>query len=100
MKKNIGIKYQINEQNQLEYGFNVLNINVAIMIPPNNPIRKNLFIINTNANIDNKVKNKIDVANNDVVRINNSGARNCFFKVISQFLMNKEVYHIFYRKIV
>jgi hypothetical protein len=40
MKKNIGIKYQINEQNQLEYGYFVLNNNIAIMIPPNNPISK------------------------------------------------------------
>ena len=87
-KKNFGINYQINQQNQLEYGFNVLNNNIALMIPPNNPISKNVFIINTNVNIDNKIKNKFVLTNNDVVRIYNSGAGNCFFKVISQFLMN------------
>lgn len=88
--KNIGINYQINEQNQLEYGFNVLNNSIVIMIPSKNPIIKNLFIINTNVNIDNKIKNKLVLTNNDVVRIYNSGSGNCFFKVISQFLITRK----------
>ena len=40
------------------------------------------------------------MTNNEVLRIKNTGGGNCFFKCISQFFMNEETFHIYYRKIV
>ena len=55
-------------------------------------------MITTNTELINKLLNKIDLNEKDIIIINNSGSGNCFFKCISQFYTKKESYHYFYRK--
>ena len=83
--KKFRLNYQITQKDQLEYCFNVLDNSEAIMKPPYSQIMKNLFIINTNI-INYKIKNKIVLANDSIVRIYNSGEGNSFLKYLVNFL--------------
>ena len=49
-------------------------------------------------NIFNKIKNKEQLTQKDIIVIPNSGNGNCFFKIISQFYTNNEKYYYYYRK--
>lgn len=81
MKEDISLinLYQLN-YNKMEQDFNVLNPNYNIPSPKENQKRKNLFIINTDSNINYKIDNKIVLNEGDILRIKNSGNGNCFFK--------------------
>ena len=61
-------------------------------------IRKKVYIINTTTVLLNKLLNKEDLTQNDIIICENSGKGNCFYKSLSQFYTNKETYHIYYRK--
>ena len=83
----------------IETGYNALEDSEKIILTTkNNEIRKNLFIINTNSRIKEKIDKKEDIAFNIVKKISNTGMGNCYFKAISQFFTNTESFHIYYRK--
>ena len=90
-----------NYNQDIEVGFNVLNGNQNLIIYPELKFkRKDLFFINTNKPLIDKINKKENLSNKDVVQIPNTGKRNCFFKTLSQFYFNEESYHIYYRKII
>ena len=76
----------VNMQNKLEIGFNALNNNKFIIIPPAYPKRKNISAINGNKILYNKIKNKLELNQDDVYRINNTGNGKYFFKLLVNFL--------------
>ena len=82
----------------LEYGYNVLSQKYIIEAPQLYELIKDVYIINTNKQILNKILNKDDINQKDVTICRNSGKGNCFYKSISQFYTNKEIYHIYYRQ--
>ena len=73
-------------------------INNEIIGPADWEKRKNIYIINTNKEIMDKIFKKQDLNDKLVININNNGKGNCFFKCINQFFNNSENYHIYYRK--
>ena len=83
-----------------EIGYNVLHNKNNLLNPPQNEERKNIFFINT----DNKLMQKLNTKNlldeRDIIVIPNSANGNCFYKTISQFYYNKEIYHIYFRKTI
>ena len=72
-----GINFQNMSFDKFEIGLNVIDSPSLIITPPEELIRKNLFIINTNHIINNKIKAKINITNDDEVGIKNTGADNC-----------------------
>ena len=54
--------------------------------------------INTEQNIMAKLNGKLNLTELDVDVIQNTSRGNCFYKSISQFYLDTEEYHIFYRK--
>ena len=76
---NDNINELINMQTKLEIGFNVLNNNKFIIKPSAYPKRKNIFAIIINKIIYNKIKNKLELNQDDVYRINNNGNWKLFF---------------------
>ena len=96
------IKYNQFKQQQnminIESGYNVLKDNGIIKDPPINTLRRDQFFINLNINIMNIINSKLCLNQNDIKLCQNTGGGNCFFKVISQFYHNTEIYHAYYRK--
>ena len=93
-------KHYLNQASQdiFEWGYNVLDNYNQIDDPQMYEIRKNVYIINTKTDLLNKILNKEDLTQNDVIICENSGKSNCFYKALSQFYTNKQAYHIYYRK--
>ena len=88
----------INKGQAYEVGYDVLANKLNINDPPNNIKRANIFFINTEPNLMAKLNGKLDLGESDVDVIQNSGAGNCFYKSISQFYLETENYHLYYRK--
>ena len=93
-------KHYLNQANQetFERGYNILDNYNQIDDPQKFKIRKNVCIINITTELLKKILNKEDLIQNDIIICENSGKGNCFYKTLSQFYTNKEVYHIYYRK--
>ena len=88
------IKYnQFKKQQQ-----NMINIESGYNVLKDNGIIKDQFFINLNINIMNIINSKLSLNQNDIKLCQNTGGGNCFFKVISQFYHNTEIYHAYYRK--
>lgn len=100
MSHNFLNKLNVCDFDKLEIGFKVLNNNINIPEPDENDKRKNLYLINTNQNLKYKLENKIVLNEQDVVRIRNTGNGNCYYKCLSQFYTNNEIFHMYYRKII
>ena len=83
-----------------EISYNVLLFKNNIINPPKSEERNNIFLINT----DNVLMPKIIIKNSqseiDIIIILNSANGNCFYKSISQFYYNKEIYHNYFRKTI
>ena len=69
-----------------------------IQTPNPNEYRKDIYMININPNIMEKINKKEDLTYKEIIKIPNTGSDNYFFKCISQFFNNSELYHIYYRK--
>ena len=93
-------KHYLNQAGQdiFEIGYNVLHNYNQIYGSKMYEIRKNVYIINTKTDLLNKILNKEDLTQNDVIICEKSGKSNCFYKALSQFYTNKQAYHIYYRK--
>ena len=48
----------------------------------------------------NKIYAKNNLDENDVVTSSNEGHGNCFFHILSQFFYYKQIYHLYYRKVI
>ena len=81
-----------------EIGFNVLLNKNMVPHPPNKEERNNIFLINNDNNLLQKMNNKNSLNEGDILVIPNSANGNCFYKSLSQFYYNKEMYHIYFRK--
>jgi len=92
--------YQIFNNINEEHGYNVITHANDIKSPELKEYKKNIFIINLTYNLIDKLNNKKQINESDVIIIPNSGDRNCFYKCISKFNHNKEEYHIYYRKLI
>ena len=66
----------------------------------NQILKKNRSNINyiSNNDLNNKIRNKDMLTEENIYIIPNSGSGNCFYKIVGQFLNNKESYHYYYRK--
>jgi len=73
LSKVSGINFQNINLDKFEIGLNVIDNPSLIINPPDEIIRKILFIINTNHIIYNKIMTKANITNDDVVRIKNTG---------------------------
>ena len=93
-------KHYLNQASQdiFEWGYNILDNYNQIDDPQMYEIRKNVHTTNTKTDLLNKILNKEDLTQNDVIIYENSDNGNCFYKALSQFYTNKEAYHIYYRK--
>ena len=80
-----------------EIEYNVLSDNGQIKEPDIKENRKNIYYINNN-DLNNKIRNKDMLTEENIYIIPNSGSHNCFYKAASQFFNNKESYHYYYRK--
>ena len=69
-----------------------------VIHPPNKEERNNIFLINNDNNLLQKMNNKNSLNEGDILVIPNSANGNCFYKSLSQFYYNKEMYHIYFRK--
>ena len=81
-----------------EIGFNVLLNKNMVPHPQNKEERNNIFLINNDNNLLQKMNNKNSLNEGDILVILNSANGNCFYKSLSQFYYNKEMYHIYFRK--
>jgi len=81
------------------YAYDALLNKKNIPSLPKNKIRKNIYFININTHLIDKI-NKYLVSNEkDINILHNAGRGNCFHKSISRFYFNfVEDYHIYYRK--
>ena len=79
---------------------NVISPNIIIESPSKEKLRKDKFFITTNTTLIGKILHKENLNELDVIRINNTGGGDCFFKCLCQFFTNDEKYHIHYRKII
>ena len=68
-------KHYLNQAGQdiFEIGYNVLHNYNQIYEPKTYEIRKNVYIINTKTDLLNKILNKEDLTQNDVIICENSG---------------------------
>ena len=83
-----------------EIGYNVLHNKNNILNPPKNEERKNIFFINTDNILMQKINTNNSLDERDIIVIPNSANGNCFYKTISQFYYNKEIYHNYFRKTI
>ena len=91
--------YKFYNIEDFEENYNVLDDPLKKIKNPNNcEVRQNLFIVNTNSIIHNKINNNENIEYDLVKKIPNTAGGNCFFKAISQFFTNKETYHMHYRQ--
>ena len=84
--------------NQFKQQQNMINIESGYNVLKDNGIIKDQFFINLNINIMNIINSKLSLNQNDIKLCQNTGEGNCFFKVISLFYHNTEIYHAYYRK--
>ncbi len=89
----------LNKQD-MENGFNVLENKDKINEPNPRNINQDIFMINKNQIIMEKIQKKSIMTEKDVKLIDNRGEGKCFYKAISQFYYLTEEYHIYYRKIL
>ena len=90
--------FNYNNKNILkEIGYNVLSDNDQIKKPDIKENRSNIYYINNN-DLNNKIRNKDMLTEENIYIIPNSGSGNCFYKTASQFFNNKESYHYYYRQ--
>ena len=47
-----------------------------------------------------KINTKNNLDQNDIITSSNDGDDNCFYRVFSQFFYYKQIYHIYYRKVI
>ena len=92
--------YQVFNNINKERGYNVITYANDIKSPDLKEYKKNVFIINLTHNLIDKLNNKKQINDSDIIIIPNSGGGNCFYKCLSQFYLNKEEYHIYYRKLI
>ena len=83
-----------------EISYNVLLFKNNIINPPKSEERNNIFLINTDNVLMPKIIIKNSQSERDIIIIPNSANGNCFYKSISQFYYNKEIYHIYFRKTI
>ena len=89
--------YQNNCQINRNIGYDVLVNQKDISEPPFQSKRANLYEININKKIIDKIKNKEKLNQNEIDIIDNAGDGNCYFKVLSQYFYATENFHIYYR---
>ena len=61
-------------------------------------MRTNIYFIKTEQNIMAKLNGKLNLTELDADIIQNTDGDNCFYRPISQFYLDTEESHIFYRK--
>jgi len=91
-------KVQLQQSTNIGYDV-ILNQN-KIMEPPKEEKRSDIFFINKAPKLMNKIYAKNNLDENDVVTSSNEGDGNCFFHVLSQFFYYKQIYHLYYRKVI
>ena len=92
--------YQKLYTNNKDMGYNVIINKDNIQDPPNLSKRKDLYFVNNSNNLMNKINNKNELTENDVIIIENKADGNCFYHVLSQYFNENENYHIYYRKLI
>ena len=86
--------------NNNNIGYIVINNKDNILDPPKSSERKDLYFVNKSANLINKINNKSEMTEEDVMIIENKADGNCFFSVLSQYFNQDERFHNDYRKLV
>ena len=84
--------------NNYENRFNVLINKGKIPEPDSSNTTKDIYFINKNQNLIQKIQNKIKLIEKDIRILNDTAGGNCFYKAISQFYNHTEEYHLYYRK--
>ena len=74
-----------------DHGDNEILHSKEIITPSISECRKDLFIVNTNKMLLDKILNKKDINHNDVIRRFNSGGGNCYYNCIIQFFIIKKI---------
>ena len=81
-------------------GYVVILNQDQIMEPPKEEKRSDIFFINNASKLMNKIYAKNNLDENDVITSSNEGHGNCFFHILSQFFYYKQIYHLYYRKVI
>ena len=80
--------------------YNVIINKDNIQDPLNLSKRKDLYLVNISNNLLNKINNKNELTQDDVIIIENKEDGNCFYRVLNQYFNEDENYHIYYRKLI
>ena len=86
--------------NNNDKGYNIIINKDNIQDPPKNRKRKDLYFVNKLNNLINKIINKKELTEDDIILIENKADGNCFFLVLSQYFNEDEIYQIYYRKLI
>ena len=91
---------KVHLQQSTNIGYDVILNQDQIMEPPKEEKRSDIFFINNAPKLMNKIYAKNNLDENDVVTSSNEGDGNCFFHILSQFFYYKQIYHLYYLKVI
>ena len=91
---------KVHLQQSTNIGYVVILNQDQIMEPPKEEKRSDIFFINNAPKLMNKIYAKNNLDENDVVTSSNEGHVNCFFHILSQFFYYKQIYHLYYLKVI
>ena len=84
----------------VDLGYDVIQNQDQILEPPKNQKRSDIYFINKSSNLMDKIYTKTNLDQNDIITSSNDGDGNCFFRVLRKFFYIKQIYHIYYRKVI